>query len=449
MKGSIWSAACLAGLAACVAAEGGGPQPTLMETAALSEEARGYRADLLELAANIEAEHPRPWRFILEEDFDALVAKEVASVTSATTKPEFLWSFSRILTSIQCGHSGLFYFNQEDALIAPEDRFPVDVRWHDGGLYVLDPLANAGKVARGDRIREINGRKVSDILKEAGQHIKHEGVSPVSRWAPFNVYATSYITYAVGFPDDWSIRIDGKRKAIDLDPLSEFRHKPIIHPKDPCQERLCYRVDEATNTGIMTIRTFAFYGEEGQAFADYVDGAFADLAANERAGVILDIRGHDGGTGNAGAYILRRLAKEPFAYFAETSDPRGPEGLFQMQEPVDVGFDAPVTLLVDANTVSAAPHFASIFKEHGMGTIVGEPMGGNKSTNDGKRRIFSTENEVEYYVARMRFDVAAPSLPMDAPVMPDKELSYALGDRLDGEDSMMASLLKSIAAERE
>ena len=420
-------------------------QPASVEAdAKLTADESGYRADLRELAARIKEEHPRPWRFISEADFDALVEEKVRTMVPDTTQAEFLWSFSEVLTSIRCGHSGMPYFNQEDALIGPEDRFPLDVRIHNGTLFVLDPLNTSERVSKGDEILSINGKSTSELLEEIGRHIKHEGVAPDSRWPYFNAYATSYLTYASGFPEEFTVDLANGDGPVRLNPLSNFSFKPLVHPKASCQQTLCYSVHEETNAGLMTMHSFAFYGERSQVFMDFVDGAFEDLVNNQRSALVIDIRFHNGGSGNLAAYLLRRLATAPFAYWAEGTDPRGSELLFEVQEPVDVGFEAPVYLLVDAQTVSSAPHFAALFREHGMGTLIGEPMGGNKSTNDGRRQFLSTKNGVEYGIARMRFDVDARTQPVDVAQQVDIGAPYSLSDVLDGEDSMMAKAMSLI-----
>ncbi|WP_169711744.1 S41 family peptidase [Henriciella litoralis] len=382
-------------------------------------ETAGYKADLQELAERIKSEHPRPFRYISEPDFDRLVASSVESMGPESSRADALWAFSEILASIQCGHTGMSYFNQENALIEVEDRFPVDVRFVGERLVVLDPLANSDRLEKGDEIASINGQSVNELRTKIFPHIAAEGVAETFKDYAFNYYATAYLTYALGFPDAYQLTLVGQTAPTELKPLTDFSSKPVINPAALCQEGLCSREDIETGAGIMTIRSFAYYGDQGQVFADFVDSALADVVEKDRPALIIDIRGNNGGSGLAVAYVLRRLTEEPFVYWSDQADKRGVLELFDTQRPVDVGLDAPVFLLVDGNTVSTAPHFAALFKEHGMGTIVGEAMGGNASTNDGAQNFSSTVHGIEYSIARMRFDVAAPSLSLDEAVQPD------------------------------
>lgn len=415
--------------------------PTRTEEKVISSEVQRHKADIQELADRIKMEHPRPFRFISEADFDILVSSRIDAMSSKATKREFLWAFSEILSSIQCGHSRLPYFNQENALIEAEERLPLDVRFVGDRLFVLTPLTNEERLSKGDEIATINGRSVNELRADIFRHIQAEGVAPNYKVHAFNYYANSYMTYALGFPPEFRVTLVDDETPIQLRPLTDFEFKPLFHPNDPCQDRLCYRVDQATNTGIMTIHSFAYYGEKGQILTDFVDTSIADITENSRSALVVDIRFHDGGSGNAGAYILRRIAKAPFTYFGENADRQASPDLLEVQIPVDVGLDMPVFLIVDSDTVSSAPHFAALFKEHQMGTIVGEAMGGNKSTNDGSQSFRSSAHGIEYKIARIRFDVEAPGQSLDEAVQPDVSLSYSVSDVLNGEDSMMKYVL--------
>jgi len=406
-----------------------------------------YRTDLLELADRIRQEHPRPFRFISEDDFNALVTQKVGALDTSTTQRDFLWAFSEILSSIQCGHSRMPYFNQENALIEIEERFPVDVRFLDDRLYVLDGLSNAATLQLGMEITSINGRSVEDIRANLFRHIQAEGVATTTKNHVFNVYATSYLTYELGFAEHYTLTTAQHENSIALTPLTAFEFRPIIHPEIQCQNTLCYAVDQASNVGILTLRTFAFYGDQITRFTRFVDEALTDLTTNNRSSLIIDLRSNDGGSGLAGAYLLRRLAEAPFPYFVPPTDPRARNELQAIQQPVDVGVDLPVYLLVDGNTVSSAPHFVAIFQAQNMGTVLGEPMGGNQSTNDGKQAFTSATQGVQYSIATMRFDVHAPGNDLNQAIQPDIALSYTLEDLLHGEDSMMQATLERARGE--
>lgn len=421
------------------------PAVSVAEVTAPDPALAPYQAEIDTLAAQIKAEHPRPFRVISEADFDAVVTEAKASIRTDMPERDTLWAYSRVLTSIGCVHSRLFYFVMEDRFIEPTQRFPVDVRYVEGELRVFRSLSNAKTLSQGDVITTINGRPVDDIVAEIYRHIPADVNLPYLKRHAFNISATSYLTYALDFPKDYRVTVSGRVEPIALQPLETFSHAPVISPRHACQDPLCYRVDEATDTGIMTVRSFEYYGERGAEFADFVNGAFDDLSENDRANLIVDVRDNQGGSGLAGAYILRRLTDEPFEYFSEVSDPRGQELLFETQQPVDAGFDGQTYILMNGNTLSTAPHFFALARANGMATLVGEPAGGNHSTNDGKIQLKSDTVGIDYWIARMRFDVAVGDADPDTALIPDIAIPYTVEETLTREDVMMETLLDVIS----
>lgn len=405
----------------------------------------GYRADIQAIAETIKSDHPRPFRFISESDFDDLVDSQQASLDENSNIEDAYWAMSRVIVSIGCGHTRPFYFSMEDRRITPDERFPIDVRVFEGRMYVLDPLANDDQVAARDEITSINGRSVASIMDEILLRIPSDNHMMAPRVDLFNVSATSYLTYALGFPDSYEVEIAGNEDLLALNPLVEFEHRPVRSPNDLCQENLCYRVDENRNLGVMTIHSFEYYGESGQEFVDFVADAFEDLAANDRSGLVIDVRDNGGGSGLAANWILRRLADEPYEYWSENSDPRGREELFERQDPVDAGFDGPTTIVINASTFSVVPHFLGLAKEHGMATLVGTPAGGTISTNDGKLQHVGENTGYEYSVSRMVFEVEAPSLSADEPIQPDILIEPTLDDVLLRQDSVLEAALEFAA----
>ena len=414
-----------------------------------SQSAAHYRADLIELAQRIKKEHPRPFRTLSEQSFDQLVQSRVDEIDDTTTKRELLWHFSEILASIGCGHTQMPFFNQESQLISPQERFPLEVRFVDDKLIVIDPLNNHDKFVAGDVITSINGRPVSNLLQEIYGHISADMHFPFYKRHAFNVYATAFLTYELGFPAKYEVNMLGGERPVALKPLQSFTPKPVVHPQRPCQKRLCYRVVQDTDTAVLTLRSFEFYGNQINQFITFVDNAFRDLVEHERKTLIIDIRGNLGGSNLASSYVLRHLANKPFQFYASISDQRGNPELFQPQQPIRTDFTGSVYVLMDGQTVSSAPHFISLVKQNHFALLVGEPPGGNKSTNDGALRFESTHSDIEYKVARMIFEVEAPSLNPTEPVYPDISVPYTEQQLITGDDIMLQSLLEHTQAENE
>ncbi len=398
-----------------------------------------YRAEISELAENLVSTHPVPYKYISKKNFDALVAKTKAGITEDTSKADLLWIYSRIISSIGCAHTLMPFFNQEDALIKPEERFPVDARFFGNRLYIIDSLTNAGKLSAGTEIETINGRNVQDLYDEIAQHIPSDGYNPHFPHGLINISFSSYMTYALDFPEKYELTAKGKDQPVLLTPLHQFKHKPIIPPYDPCKKTLCYR-EVNGDTAVMTIRNWDFYGERGAIFKKFIDDNFAKMQTSNIQSLIVDVRGNLGGTNFATAYLLRHIAKKPFRF--GTMDSAGAKELKEMLPPILTGFKGKVYILSNGQTQSATTHFLALAKYHKMGTIVGSPSGSASTVNDNKKEFISSTAGIKYYVARDTFSVDVNGFTESDGIAPDIAVHPTIEDYLQGRDPALDHAIK-------
>ena len=110
--------------------------------------------------------------------------------------------------------------------------------------------------------------------------------------------------------------------------------------------------------------------------------ALQPLQKREIDHLILDVRGNGGGPSDAGIYLLRYLAKEPFAYF---SSAQFNEKLGQ-QQPFDKNpYKGQLFVTVDGDGGSTTGHFMSLVKHLKLATIVGEEMGSHQFCTGGQK----------------------------------------------------------------
>ncbi len=400
----------------------------VLDPAALKRELRA-------LSEQLRTVHPDAFAVISAQDFEALTSELASSIDSETTKEDQLWNFSRLLAAVGCGHTKLGFFNQEDSLISPEERFPVDVRFLKEKLFVIDPLVNRDRVAPGAEIRSINGISVTDLQRTIFDHISSDHHNPGAKTSYANAYASSYLTYALGYPESYVITIQGSDTATALLPLTTFQHKPVIDPASQCQETLCLDIDQE-GLALMTIRNWDFYGERLAVFEKFVDDSFQTLLEKPVKALLIDVRGNLGGSGSASAYLLRHLAKSPFAYFAEHS--AGNPALKRLLEPSAIRFDGPLFVLANGQTGSSTGHFLSLVKERGMATHIGFPSGAGSRVHDNKQQFRSEASGISYAIARSTFRAATPDLGATTAVEPDFTLTFTVDDLLAEQDAVLA-----------
>ena len=236
----------------------------------LNEKAQFYLADFDEFVKTLTETHPAVYKFISQSDFKSLAEKLREEIDNTTTKRDFIWKLSEVIAAIGCSHTSLGFFNQQSNLVPANEYFPLQVRWINGKLYVIDAMINDEKIKKGQEIIVINGKPVPEIVKEAFQHINAQTYIESARKEMFNAYATTYIPYALNFPDSYTVTIKENPKSIRLIKLkAKPKFPPMISPKSICQETLC--LNEIDNkTALLTIRSFAYYGKKNTSYNKFL-----------------------------------------------------------------------------------------------------------------------------------------------------------------------------------
>ncbi|MEO1481468.1 MAG: S41 family peptidase [Myxococcota bacterium] len=420
----------------CTRAPGSVPVPTSEPVEPLS-----FHQDIDELAQRLRDLHPRTFKYLTEADFDALLVETKAGLTPETSEREFLWAFRRVVASVACGHTRTDYFGREDALIRPSERFPVDVRWVNGGLYVIDPLESSGLVAAGSQILAINGVDVSELMSAIYDRIEADAFIPHYKRAFFNAYATGMLTYAAGFPETYRVRVTDRAEDITLTPLTSFRYRPLVSPEDPCQSAWCFRFEG--DVAVLTVRSFDISGGRVEAYQTFIDDAFSKIRSRPASALVVDVRGNFGGAGLAANYLLRHIADKPYRYWKDAPD--GNEFLFREQTPHPGAFAGPAYILVDGGTQSSVGHFIVLAKYNGFAEIVGESSGSTFIVNDSKQRFESTHHRVSYTVATETYEVAVDGYSETEGVSPDTPIRRTVDGWIGGKDTQLAALLERLA----
>lgn len=403
-----------------------------------------HRAEIVALADNLRTLHPQPFASLSEAAFVALTDRLVAGVDEQTSRRDMLWAYSELAASIGCGHTSLGFFNQEDALIPAAARFPVDVTFVDGRLLVVDPLVNGTLLSKGDEITAINGRPADALVAEALRHISSDAHNPHYRTGLFRLYATSYLTYAAGFPERYSVTVAGNPVPLELTALDKFQHRPVLSSRAICQETLC--LDRPVDgVALMTIRSWAFYGDRQPIFRKYIDESLASLREEAPKALIIDIRNNLGGSGFAAAYLLRHLVQTEFGYFHPDSS--GAEMLKRPLAPIETGWSGTVIVLSDELTHSTSGHFLSLVKAHGAALIVGRASGAGSEVHDNSKSFVSQYSGIEYKIATSTFSTDTPGCPASASVAPDVLVPLTPDAVLADQDAILEFALSLVAAE--
>jgi len=407
-----------------------------------------YREDLDILGKKITATHPNVFKFISEKDFWKLIEEKKNLITSKTTFADFIWHCDEIIASVNCSHTSVsgFYLEMEMLLVALS--FPLQTRWINEQLFVIDPMNNGSKVNLKAEITRINGVPVIDVLKNIYKHLPSQGYIETTKRHLFNVWSTCLIPYAMNFPDSYTITLKGSEKSIVL---NKAQTKRILHT-DPsiqnCKKDLCLEFLHKDKTALLTIGSFNYYkfSNSYTYFKDFIDSCFLEINSKKCKNLIIDVRYNGGGSQSASIHLLRYLVDKPFVYYSNADFVEKKEKIEgeESVSPYENRYAGKIYFLIDGVGNSTTGHFMSIAKVLKLGTIIGEELGSNQFCSAGGKAFRLSHSKLIYTVADNTHESMATSLPDETGILPDIYVTQSIDDYLNKIDAVKESALKLI-----
>jgi hypothetical protein len=402
-----------------------------------------YKADLDQMGQKLLEVHPAALKFITEKDFRQIIEDKKALITEQTTYGEFAWHCNEIIAAVNCSHTSLGGFYSENEMLPLAKRFPLQTRWVNDQLFVVDPLSNEDQVAVKDEILSINGVPVPDLIADIYQHIPSQGYIETTKKHYFNQWSTALIAYALGLPDAYEVHMKGKVDPIGLRKAASFK-APYWDPSIPfCNDNLCFEILAGSKTAVMTIASFNYYPWNNlNVFIDFVDKSFKEIEKEGIENLVIDLRFNGGGSAESSIHLLRYLVREPFTYYAN-SDYDAAEGK-EAQSPFDNAFKGKSYFIIDGQGNSTTGHFMSMVKVLNLGTIVGEELGSNQFCTAGQAVCRLTNTKLVYYVANNTNETTATSLPDETGILPDHYVTQGIDDYLNKVDAVKKFTLQLV-----
>jgi len=392
-----------------------------------------YKADLDQLGKTLTKVHPNALKFISKEAFWKIVEGKKDLITDKTTYAEFAWHCSEIIASIGCSHTDMGGFYFENQMLPLLLRFPLQTRWVNNQLFVIDQLNNTGKVKIKDEILTINGIAVSKLVNDSYKHISSQGLIKTTKKHFFNTWSTGMIPYALGFPGTYKIVVKGVKEPIVLNKAETFKD-PF---KDPsikhCDDNLCFEVFDNNKTAILTIASFNYYPWDNlSVFKEFIDRNFKEINKKGIENLIIDLRFNGGGSQQSSIHLLRYLVDKPFTYYSNAQFKGKIEKIDgeEVVAPFENRFKGKLYFMMDGNGKSTTGHFMSLVKVLKLGTIVGEELGSNQFCSAGQTICRLSHTKLEYYVADNTHESTATSLPDDIGILPDHYVTQSIDDYL-------------------
>jgi hypothetical protein len=416
--------------------------------------------------------------------------------TPASFRERFL-SLTRVTASVRCGHTYPSPYNGGEPVLTRlyPDRALVPLRfvWIDGGMVVTHDDSAERRFPRGTVVTAIDDVPTSDLLTTLVALARADGSSDAKRVSLMEVRGDDrYETFDIHLPLILPLRdrarftlSDGRTVEAGLLTLAE-RQANAPTAVQPTGDANPWTLDKGED-GIhrLTMPGWALYNSTFN-WRRWLGGVMDDLAGDGARGLIVDLRGNEGGN-DCGDVILTRLTDQDIARsrnqryvryrrVPETLRPHlntwdrtfydwgsvaqpDPErdGYYRLNRPGGVDdavplrpagrrFAGKVAVLCDASNSSATFGFAETVKDRGLATLIGTPTGGNRRGINGGAFFFlklpASEIVVDLPLIASFPDTAQP----DAPVEPDLRVATSVDDIRTGRDPQMDAATRWIVA---
>jgi hypothetical protein len=461
-------------------------------TASFAQSGADWSEDIRLLRRAYETLHPGLYRYASPGETAARLKRLETAFAAGPSRESAYVRLSEFLTTVQCGHTYANFYNQSDAVAAAlfdrETRLPFQFRWLGERMIVTGA---GGGVERGIEIVSVDGVPAKRILRRLMDFTRADGGNDAKRRALLSATgADSYETFDIfqgllyppvngafslkvrGRPGDEAAKISvpaiGLAARRAMSPVASADKNAPAWTFDWAEER----------TGLLTMPGWALYNSTWD-WKAFLDGVFGEIADRKASGLVVDLRGNEGGL-DCGHEIIARLIDKDLIVdgyerrvryrkvpddlnqyldtwdnsFRDWGDQVAPlDERFFIQKKYDDDargeviaakgprFTGKVAVLTDSQNSSATFQFSRLVQENRLATLIGEPTGGNKRGINGGAFFFMRlpKSGLEVDLPLIGYFPKTPQ--PDEGLTPDILAAPTIDDIRDGRDSTLATAL--------
>lgn len=467
--------------------------------------AADLQKDLAVLRSAYEQMHPGLYRYNTKQQMDARFTATNTFFQRDRTLREAYLAFTELTAAVRCGHAYPNFFNQtraiQEELFRKPLAIPAEFRWIKEEMVVTRDVSVEKALPRGTRILSVNGKGSRELYRQlmplaradGGNDFKRSsylGVTGDTEFEPFDIlYSLLYPT-----PAEWTLGIvdpAGKRRTVKLKAL-KYAERIVAATKDGKNKE---GEDAATftwqwqkgNVGLMRMPGWALYNSKWD-WRAWINARMDEAIERKAPAIIVDLRGNEGGedigdllvermlsgplqTSQSRRFVRYRSAPADLIPYLNTWDPsfrnwgiqardtdlrppdmpavpyfllvrEGEEQGFSTLRPQGQRYTGKLIVLVDSSNSSATFAFAQLVQSNKLGTLVGEPTGGNRRGINGGAFFFvrlpKSGIEVDLPLIASFSESAQP----DAGLLPDVAVPVTAADLAKNRDRALETALK-------
>ena len=478
-----------------------GAQPRVVSGPELIEDIRILRRAL-------ESLHPGLFRYNTPQQLERRFATLGAHLRNGATIAEAYLAIAEFTSGLQCGHTFPNPVNQSkavaEAVFQSTSRVPFYFRWLGKTMVVTDDASAERVFPRGTEIVSINGVPTATILDRLIRYTRTDGGNDAKRVANLAIHQSERfeafdVYYPVAFKPPagaWTFRVrspGGAIRTVSADP-STLAARMVVYDSLRRVSRDTtsppWTLDVHDSIATLRMPTWVTFNDNWD-WKGWVQRAFEEIEVRRATTLVVDIRGNEGGTGVGDEILAHLIDREvvpnkfrrytryraipgdlrPYlptwdrsfddwgaaARPAEAPPGSGTTGFYRLTRydsdtagatirPLAPRFRGRVFVLVGADNSSATFEFALAVRENALGTLVGQPTGGNQRGINGGAFYFLRLPNSGIEVDLPLIGQFASRLQPNAGLQPDVLVRVSAADVANGRDAELETVRRLVRA---
>lgn len=431
--------------------------------------------------ASLEEGHPGLYRYKAKVSMDSIFASARAAINKQMTEMEFMLLVSKVAAQVGDGHLRIIPPKaNKDKLDEGKTATPFRVYWYDDKLFVLKNYSSlTDKEILGAQIISINGKKMSDMLKEYllistsdGSNVSNK-YRMLSRPRPFVRCLNSLYGYTETYELEYIPLHETAVKrntlpGITFDELFSLDEKR--YPASVALPLAEFNISSDNQFAYLRISSFdkGALKQNKINFEKFLAASFKSIETRQVKNLILDLRGNGGGTDEYGKILFSYFTSQPFEYYASlrmnkegydffkytnSPDRKAPKGMLKAntdggfdivqhpnvgkQNPILPTFTGNIFVLINGGCFSTTSEFLSMLHYHTKAIFIGEESGGGYYGNCSgpTPEFFLPNTKVSVEIPLVNYTMAVKEYPYpDRGLIPNHVIIPSIKDKLELKD---------------
>lgn len=414
--------------------------------------------------------HPVNYRPTDRVNLDLIVRKAEAIDRDSIPVFRYRLLLGEALQQIGCLHTSITKLPILPKVVTK--RYPpLDLKYLDGKLFVVDRAKGVSEVEIGDEILSINGVKTATIVEDLLTYLAGDGGGQVFSAEYLDMQVLGLLGWYFYFPLTYEVKTKNKTAVLDsytgtLTPAAQTT------PADAVLTNMQNSLVLKEGVAVLKIASFA------KSDIPFFKSALNEIQKSGSKSLIIDLRDNSGGSRPATVALTRMLVDTTFYYSilqpkphpGRYLDSKGKFFLFLSKLKYNVGdvfkgkrtplgreftyryrpnrptYQGKMYVITNGFTASASTMLTSWLKQHTEATLVGSQAGGGYNGNNGGGfpTLTLPQSKIE-----IRFPVYRLILDHDSEqrrgIVPDVEVQETLEQVLEKGDAEMEAVLALIA----